>query len=117
MPRKPAAPCTFHGYPPCPALVPGGGRCPDHTVVRASAHARGYDARWSRTRAKKLKATPLCEWPGCTKPATDVDHIDGQGPNSPHGHDQANLQSLCHPHHSTKTAKQDGGFGRGKRVG
>lgn len=117
MPRKPAAPCTFHGYPPCPALVPGGGRCPDHTVVRASAHARGYDARWSRTRAKKLKATPLCEWPGCTKPATDVDHIDGQGPNSPHGHDQANLQSLCHPHHSTKTATQDGGFGRGKRVG
>lgn len=115
MPRKPPAPCTWQGWPGCTALVPGGGRCPEHEVQRASAHARGYDARWRRTRARKLKATPICEWPDCTAPATDVHHVDGLGPNGPRGHDMTNLQSLCHAHHSAETVAEDGGFGRVKR--
>lgn len=36
-----------------------------------------------------------------------VDHIDGDSGNN----QMANLQTLCAPCHSRKTAKEDGGFG------
>ena len=39
--------------------------------------------------------------PICAAPATDVDHIQ-RGNN----HNEANLQSLCTPHHRTKTAQE-----------
>jgi len=43
--------------------------------------------------------------------ATDVDHIDGLGPNGPRGHDWSNLRALCHSHHSQRTARdQPGGW-------
>ena len=47
----------------------------------------------------------------CDAPATDVDHIDGLGPQGPAGHDPANLRGYCHPHHSARTARdQPGGW-------
>jgi 5-methylcytosine-specific restriction protein A len=82
-------------------------RAPDD---RASAAARGYGHRWRKLRRLKLNADPMCQWPGCDRAATDVDHIR---PRARGGDDSnANLQSLCHAHHSEKTAGHDGGFGR-----
>jgi 5-methylcytosine-specific restriction protein A len=82
-------------------------RAPDD---RASAALRGYGHRWRKVRRLKLNAHPMCQWPGCDRPASDVDHIR---PRAQGGDDSdANLQSLCHSHHSQKTAGHDGGFGR-----
>lgn len=77
---------------------------------RPSAHARGYDLKWRRIRASYLRRHPVCEEPGCGAPAVDVDHIDGRGPLG--DNTDANLRALCKPHHSRKTAMQDGGFGK-----
>jgi 5-methylcytosine-specific restriction protein A len=55
-----------------------------------------------------LAQEPLCRTckaQGDTTPATDVDHIlslDKGGTNA-----MSNLQSLCHAHHSAKTATVD----------
>jgi 5-methylcytosine-specific restriction protein A len=52
----------------------------------------------------------MCQAPGCDQAATDVDHIVSKAKG---GTDAGtNLQSLCHSHHSMKTAREDGGFGR-----
>lgn len=82
--------------------------------VRPSAAAQGYGAKWRKLRGAYLKAHPNCEWPGCSQPARDVDHIIAKAQG---GADEwGNLQALCHPHHSRKTAIHDGGFGRARSV-
>jgi 5-methylcytosine-specific restriction protein A len=59
----------------------------------------------------------ICAWVDdqgvrCTQPASECDH------RVPHRGEwalfinQANLQGLCKSHHSEKTAREDGGFGR-----
>ena len=101
--------------PGCPNLSTGG-RCRecrrDADARRPTAHQRGYDHRWVRTRAIFLADHPVCEDPaGCTDLATDVHHVDGKGPLGPRGHDPANLRALCHRHHSQRTAlEQPGGW-------
>jgi 5-methylcytosine-specific restriction protein A len=86
-------------------------RCPEHRRdTRPNAVRRGYGARWHRIRAAYLASHPVCEEPGCVVAATDVHHRDGSGPrgdNSP-----ANLEALCHSHHSQRTVREQGGFGR-----
>jgi 5-methylcytosine-specific restriction protein A len=104
--------CT---QPGCPTLVLSG-RCDEHgrtSIRRPSPRSLGYDARWERTRTAYLVEHPGCEWQeeACGAAAKHVDHKDGQGPLGPRGHDWDNLQSLCHSHHSRKTALYDGGFG------
>jgi 5-methylcytosine-specific restriction protein A len=102
--------------PGCPDLVPQGtGRCPTHTTqadrARGTATQRGYGHQWGRTRQAYLTAHPFCAVQGCHTWATDVDHIDGLGPRGPRGHDWSNLRSLCHSHHSKRTAiDQPGGW-------
>jgi len=54
---------------------------------------------WSTTRKHYLADHPLCEWPGCRRTATTVDHIlarafDGKEANS--------LLSLCPIHAAIK---------------
>jgi 5-methylcytosine-specific restriction protein A len=71
---------------------------------RPSSAQRGYDTRWQKFRATFLQSHPTCIVVGCTRDATDVDHIDNQGPHGPRGYDVTNLQALCHQHHSAKTA-------------
>jgi 5-methylcytosine-specific restriction protein A len=82
--------------------------------TRPSARARGYDQRWEQTRASYLAAFPICQHKaGCLEPATQVHHLDGEGPKGERGHDWGNLQGLCHSHHSQLTAtEQPGGFNR-----
>jgi 5-methylcytosine-specific restriction endonuclease McrA len=70
-------------------------------------------------RLMKLRRDPMCEAPGCRRPATVVDHhhphrgdwclfLGGVGtPDNPF----PNLVSLCKPHHDEKTATFDGGLG------
>jgi 5-methylcytosine-specific restriction protein A len=105
--------CTV---PSCPELVTAGeGRCPTHRREadrrRGTAHQRGYDRKWARTRGRYLQLHPTCEQPHCTTSATDVHHLDGLGPNSPRGHKHDNLQALCSTHHKQVTARdQPGGW-------
>ncbi len=72
---------------------------------------RFYDlAAWRKLRKLKLSMSPLCEQckrEGRTRPAKDVDHII---PISKGGEPLAieNLQSLCVPCHSRKTARDKG---------
>jgi 5-methylcytosine-specific restriction enzyme A len=114
MPQAAPHPCN---HPGCPAVV-FGAYCAAHDRARqqaqdkqrGSSHARGYGARWRKLRDLVLHEEPICRV--CKRKAsTDVDHIV---PKSRGGTDaRANLQGLCKPCHSTKTAKEDGGWGRG----
>lgn len=78
---------------------------------RPSSTERGYDKDWFRFRAKFLKAYPRCSEPGCTEPATQVDHIKSVREHPELRLVHTNCRSFCHPHHSARTAR-DQGFGR-----
>jgi len=65
---------------------------------------------WLRLRGLVLAQSPLCVVclaEGRTRAASHVDHIDADTSNN----DLTNLQGLCRPCHSAKTAREDGGFG------
>lgn len=47
----------------------------------------------------------MCQAPGCSQLATDVDHIIARRKGGTD--DLQNLQSLCHACHSRKTARED----------
>ncbi|WP_424813555.1 HNH endonuclease [Roseococcus sp. YIM B11640] len=68
-------------------------------------------AAWLDARAGYLTRHPRCEVLSCGEPATHVDH---KVPRRRGGAalDPRNFQALCHSHHSEKTARKDGGFGR-----
>jgi AAA domain-containing protein/HNH endonuclease len=115
VPNRPAAPCRD---PVCPNLDP----CPLHGPAtrpygqaRGSSTQQGYGAIWRRLRREHLRMEPLCRTcagRGRVVLATDVDHVI---PRRQGGRDEhANLQSLCHPCHSAKTAREahPGGFGK-----
>ena len=117
-PRRASAVCPTAG---CPQLTTGG-QCPkcraEAEAKRGTASQRGYNSKWARTRAAYLRDHPMCECEECEllpyaqRPlATDVDHIDGLGPNGPPGHDPTNLRALSKSHHSRRTARdQPGGW-------
>ena len=106
--------------PGCTALISSGRYCAEHKVAaasnqrpreaRASASARGYDARWRRVRARVIARDPVCRDPfgiharRCEVAlTTDADHII---PKRKGGKDTMdNLQGTCHSCHSTKTAR------------
>ena len=80
---------------------------------RLSAHRRGYGSAWRERRILFLQRNPLCAHclaAGRTTPATDVDHVVAKARGGTD--DPRNLQALCHACHSTKTAAEDGAFGR-----
>ena len=99
---------TAHRCPRCRALVTGRCSC----VKRPSPTARGYGYRWQQVRAEHLRMEPTCRI--CGEAATDVDHIVSRWYSGSDDHD--NLRSLCHSHHSRKTARVDGGFGNVRRL-
>lgn len=95
----------------CPRRAIRRGLCDEHARQQGhaksrrrgfNAHRAGYDARWERTRRAYLRRHLLCE--RCTTaPSVDVHHIDRRGPAGPRGHDETNLEALCHPCHAAQT--------------
>ena len=86
---------------------------------RETSNQRGYTWKWTKARNGYMSRHPLCvhcEARGVIRLATDLDHI------IPHKGDmdlfwqRSNWQGLCKSCHSTKTAKEDGGFGNRTRV-
>ena len=84
----------------CGAVIPARTACPCRAPWEGSRNP-GSTARWRKLRAAKLRASPICETPGCRLLATEVDHVV---PLSIGGDrwDFANLASLCHGHHAAK---------------
>jgi 5-methylcytosine-specific restriction protein A len=109
MPNRAKKPC---GQPACPALTDGR-YCAEHARTeqrrydreRGSAAKRGYGAPWPKLRKIVLARDPICR--DCGRAAsTEADHIT---PRREGGSDSLdNLQGLCKPCHSRKTAIEDG---------
>ena len=98
---------STHPCPGCLRVTSRPGRCV--ACGGGTTTQRGYGADWRRRRASQLRAHPVCEWPQCGRPATEVDHIR---PKVQGGSDEAaNLQSLCAWHHRRKTSTQDRRWG------
>lgn len=122
----------------CGRLLEESGYCETHAKLhqrqsdeaRGNANERGYTYRWRKARATYLKQHPLCvkcESEGFVRASSEVDHI--VPPKMKAALDsgnaaaiaaasklfwsRSNWQALCKPHHSRKTASEDGGFGRG----
>lgn len=123
MPTSPPSFCTKN----CGTLVFGGGQCPEclnetrkqSDRQRPNGYRRGYTTEWAKFSRQFLAENPYCASPACRAlpawartPATDVDHTDGHSRTCPHRYDTTHLQPLCHPCHSTKTATDDGSYGR-----
>ncbi len=70
---------------------------------------RGYGARWRKLRRLVLARDPICRAPGCNQASTEADHIKPRREGGSDGLD--NLQGLCKPCHSSKTAIEDGRWG------
>jgi 5-methylcytosine-specific restriction protein A len=118
MPLAAPTPCR---QPGCSALVASAGYCTAHKrqvrkqqdEQRGSSASRGYGHRWRKAREAYLRAHPLCaecERHDRLTPATDVDHITPHRGDMALFWDSTNWQSLCHTCHSSKTAREDGGF-------
>ena len=129
MPRTPR-PCP---HPGCPHLIAPGGDCADGhgqakrrkaqqrtDATRPSAARRGYGrAHRNRFRPAVLTRHPICVECG-EQPSVHADHWPltrtelirrGLDPNDPrYG------RGLCGPCHSSKTARNDGGFGNERRA-
>lgn len=123
MPSTPSKPCAHMG---CRRLaIAGTNRCEQHArQYNKAADSRRerpdkhlyMSNRWKQLRLQQLHKEPLCAMcmsKGDITPATVVDHIKPHKGNWQAFHDMDNLQSLCKQCHDTKTATEDGGFGRG----
>ncbi|PCJ75536.1 MAG: HNH endonuclease [Rhodobacteraceae bacterium] len=106
--------------------IAGLSHCPEHEERRlaklnkrrasaqlsdeAKANRKFYGTkRWRVARIKHLKHNPLCVdcgELGLVVPATDVDHIIPHKGKPALMWDKTNWQSLCHPCHSRKTARE-----------
>jgi 5-methylcytosine-specific restriction protein A len=86
---------------------------------RPTSTARGYDADWRALRADVLEAEPWCRrcrGLGVMTRATDVDHVQPVAARPDLRLVRSNLMPLCHPHHSERTARFDGGFGNARKA-
>lgn len=119
--RAPRHPCV---HPGCHVLVKAGHAfCEKHGGwegdQRPNGYRRGNDSAWRRLRAAHLASHPhcvACLAQGKHTQATDVDHVRAHQGDDSLRLDPANLQSLCHPHHASKTARLDGGFGNAPKA-
>ena len=122
MPRAALRPCTWPG---CGALTESG-RCSRHERAkvreydqhRGSSNERLYGAAWQKVRADWLREHPLCQCPDCDegrirlREASVVDHKIPHRGNVALFWDRTNWQSMAKECHDSKTAREDGGFGR-----
>lgn len=116
MPTKPRHPCN---QPGCPELTHER-FCDAHRKAerkrfdanRGTTKQRGYAGTWPARRKLWLQAHPLCaehERNGEVVAATEVDHVIPKARGG--ADDESNLQSLCGPCHSRKTAREVGFVG------
>lgn len=75
-------------------------------MERGSSTKQGYGARWRKLRKMQLAREPYCrdcerEWR--VELATDVHHIIKRGEGGKDAFE--NFMSLCHSHHSRRTAR------------
>ncbi len=111
----------------CRTLVTKGSRCDRHVTLayqqaaknergkRGTRQERGYDSTWMRLRQLHISSHPLCkhcEERGRIVVGEEVDHIIPHRGSEALRLEPSNLQTLCKPCHSRKTASEDGGFGR-----
>ena len=102
MPRKPMSECAKPG---CHERTRGG-RCVKHIRppwqhATPSRHARGYDSKWVKLRARVLVEEPYC---ACGRESTTVDHIQ---PKSQGGTDaRANLRGCCRRCQQSKAGRE-----------
>ncbi len=117
MPRPALRTCAFHD---CPELVDFG-YCGKHKPVKplgSDDHHPQWQHLYDSRKWKMLRRIQLAKEPWCAEclraniytPATDADHVD------PHRGDpelffKGDLQSLCKPCHSRKTANEVNGRG------
>ena len=118
----PMAAPRFCSVPGCPsyAISAVRSRCPEHARAqersRGSAYARGYDKAWQKRRARHLAEHPDCVEPGCSRPATDVDHIMSIAEAPNRRLDAGNLRGLCHSHHASRTGRDQHRHVRLRRI-
>ena len=122
MPYAAKRPC---GHPSCPETIASGSRCEQHR--KQQQRAEGADrrrrqdgpriygtVRWQKVRlmvlARDCSLCAECKRRGRDTPANEVDHIVSIVSGGV-VFDMDNLQSLCKPCHSRKTAIEDGGMG------
>jgi 5-methylcytosine-specific restriction endonuclease McrA len=79
-----------------------------HDQRRPSSQERGYDAQWRKLRDAFAAANPVCSVPGCGRPTEDIDHVKSVRTHPELRLVWANLRALCHPHHSERTAREQG---------
>jgi 5-methylcytosine-specific restriction protein A len=112
VPDRAPRQCGYHGCPimrPCPAHVdPATAKAKDLETHRDPNVRRLYASKeWKYLRDQQLDSFPLCQShgeAGKDVPAEEVDHIVRHRGDPNLFFDPANLQSLCHPCHSRKTA-------------
>lgn len=115
MPSRARRRCTASG---CPEWATDTGRCEAHIIPRPKPKPKprpspgelGYDWEWTKKSKAYRRDHPTCETPFCGRPSACTDHVDGDRTNW----ETTNLQALCWPCHSRKTARHDGGFGNTK---
>lgn len=90
--------------PGCPQVARSGSRCEIHTRSRWPA-SNDYDAAWSRLSRWYRDVHPRCEWPGCTAPSAECDHVVPIRVDPSRRLDVSNLRALCVPHHRAVTAR------------
>ena len=106
----------FCGEPGCGVLVPRG-RCPTH-APRDRATRPGYAAvhrwytsrRWQDLRGHVLREQPFCQVCralGRKTVTAEIDHIVKHDGDPGRFWNRANLQGLCKPCHTAKTARGD----------
>jgi 5-methylcytosine-specific restriction protein A len=95
--RSTVTPMTARACLDCGEPSRAGSRCPDCD----RGHRLGW--AWSARRDVWLAYHPECA--SCGVPATEVDHLVARFRG---GQDVDNLQSLCHPCHVAKTARERG---------
>lgn len=75
---------------------------------RPSSQERGYDKAWQEFRASFLREYPRCSQPGCPLLASEVDHIKSVRSHPDLRLVASNCRSFCKPHHSARTASEQG---------
>lgn len=73
------------------------------------------DPQWAALRDQVLSEEPLCR-AQCGRPPTVVDHIRPHRGDERLAFDRANLQALCKPCHDSKTARETGFAGGGRKA-